>query len=302
MNELITLDERSQLYQLEEVIKQGLNTFVDVGNALLEIRDKRLYRADYSTFEGYCQERWGFSRSRAHRLIEAAETTKNLLPIGNTLPLNESQARPLTSLEPEMQVEAWKRAIETAPETGITAKHVQSVVDEIQNKPHVAFNSGNNEWYTPSEYIEAARRVLGEIELDPASSVIANKIVKASHYLTAEQDGLQYTWTGKVWMNPPYASELIGQFTEKLTMHFAGGDITEAIVLVNNATETGWFQGMLEYASAVCFLRRRVKFLDMEGNATGAPLQGQAVLYFGNNVAMFASEFERFGSILYGQC
>jgi hypothetical protein len=41
-NELITLDERSRLYQLEETIRQGLNTFVDVGNALLEIRDKRL--------------------------------------------------------------------------------------------------------------------------------------------------------------------------------------------------------------------------------------------------------------------
>lgn len=294
--------DTNRLQECERVIERGLKTFVDVGNALLEIRDSRLYRADYSTFEDYCRERWGFNRTYAFYMIESAKviTNLNVHNCEQVLPVNESQARPLVSLEPDLQIEAWQRAVETAPESGITAKHVQSIVDEIQNKPHVSFNSGNNEWYTPSEFVEAARRVMGEIELDPASSDIANQTVNANHYLTAEQDGLTFDWSGKVWMNPPYASELIGRFTEKLTEHFVNGDIDEAIVLVNNATETGWFQGMLEHASAVCFLRRRVKFLDVEGNASGAPLQGQAILYFGENVNLFVSEFGGFGSILYG--
>ena len=134
MNELITLDERGRLYKLEEVVAQGLNTFVDVGNALLEIRDKRLYRADYSTFEDYCRERWNMSRIHAHRMMEAASVTNNLLPIGNVLPATESQARPLTSLEPELQVEAWKRVITSTPEGKITANVVLKAVKEVQQE------------------------------------------------------------------------------------------------------------------------------------------------------------------------
>lgn len=299
MDVLITLDERGRLYQCEEVIEHGLNTFVDVGNALLEIRDSRLYRQDFPTFEDYCQTRWSFTRMRASQLIAAAEVVEN---VNNCLqiPKTESQARPLTQLEPEQQAEAWQQVIDTAPNTGITAKHVQSVVDEIQNKPHVSFNSGNNEWYTPAEFIEAAKLVMGGIDLDPASSEIANKVVKADHYLTAEQDGLKFDWSGRVWMNPPYSSELIGKFAEKLVTHFELGDIDEAIVLVNNATETAWFQRMLESIKAICFVKKRVRFIDMQGNPSGAPLQGQAILYFGNNINGFADVFGQFGKVLYG--
>lgn len=134
MNELITLDERGHLYQLEEVITQGLNTFVDVGSALLEIRDKRLYRADYSTFEDYCRERWGWARSYANKLISASEAVNNLGTIVPKLPTTESQARPLTTLEPEDQVEAWKRVITSTPEGKITANVVLKAVKEVQQE------------------------------------------------------------------------------------------------------------------------------------------------------------------------
>ena len=73
------------------------------------------------------------SRFYAHRLIEAAEVTTNLLPIGNKLPISEYQARPLTSLSPEAQREVWERAVETAPDGKITAAHVQSVVNETKD-------------------------------------------------------------------------------------------------------------------------------------------------------------------------
>lgn len=134
MDELITLEERSELYQLEEVIRQGLNTFVDVGNALLKIRDKRLYRQEYSTFEYYCREQWGMSRIHAHRMIDAASVTNNLLPIGNKLPATESQARPLASLEPDEQVEAWKRVITSTPEGKITAAIVLKAAKEVERE------------------------------------------------------------------------------------------------------------------------------------------------------------------------
>lgn len=169
-------------------------------------------------------------------------------------------------------------------------------VDDSETKPFVKHNTGNNEWYTPPEYIEAARAVMGAIELDPASSEAANRIVKANVFYTKEEDGLTKPWSRCVWMNPPYASDLIGRFTTKLVASL--DDIDQACVLVNNATETGWFQDMLERCDGVCFPRGRIKFIDMDGVASGAPLQGQAVLYFGANVAGFRREFECFGVVL----
>ena len=160
-------------------------------------------------------------------------------------------------------------------------------------KPHVSFNSGENEWYTPSEYIEAARAVMGSIDLDPASSDIANKTVKAAEYYTAERNGLVLPWFGNVWMNPPYSTDKIGAFVEKLVNERP--NINSAIVLVNNATETVWFVKLVDVSSAVCFPKGRVKFIDVHGNNTGAPLQGQAVLYIGDSVDRFCDGFSRFG-------
>lgn len=163
------------------------------------------------------------------------------------------------------------------------------------SKPHVANNSGNNEWYTPPEYIEAARLVMGGIDLDPASSDIANRTVKAEKYYTADDDGLVKEWAGKVWMNPPYSADLIGRFTEKLASSYSSGDVAEAIVLVNNATETGWFKAMADVAAAVVFVKGRIKYLNSIGQPENAPLQGQAILYFGTNISSFIDVFRVFG-------
>lgn len=59
----------------------------------------------------------------------------------------------------------------------------KAIVQEVLKRPHVANNSGNNEWYTPAEFIEAAREVMQSIDLDPASNPIANKVVKAQKVL-----------------------------------------------------------------------------------------------------------------------
>lgn len=162
--------------------------------------------------------------------------------------------------------------------------------EESSPKPHVSYNSGNNEWYTPKEYIDAARDVMGSIDLDPASNPTANETVKAEMYFTAEQDGLLQEWFGNVWLNPPYSSDLIGKFAEKVTTE----DLEQAIVLVNNATETAWFEKIVSVSSAIVFPTSRVKFYRPDGTI-GAPLQGQAVLYIGANAERFLQVFSRFG-------
>ena len=166
-----------------------------------------------------------------------------------------------------------------------------------ENGPHVSQNSGENEWYTPVEYIEAARAALGSIDLDPASCETANEVVKASAFYSLEDDGLAHDWHGRVWMNPPYAAALVGQFTAKLARHFTQGDVEAAIVLVNNATETDWFYGVAVHASSICFPRQRVKFWGPD-QTVGAPLQGQAVLYLGAKAADFIVAYRDFGLIV----
>jgi len=165
------------------------------------------------------------------------------------------------------------------------------------SKPHVSNNSGENEWYTPYEFIEAALLTMGSIDLDPASSELANKTVKATEFYTAKNNGLTEPWTGNVWLNPPYAQPLISQFCDKLALELSA--INQAIVLINNATETKWFQGIAELSSSICFPSSRIKFIDKQGNPGGAPLQGQALLYFGDNRVLFKRNFSKFGLILY---
>lgn len=189
-------------------------------------------------------------------------------------------------------VDAGEIAVSRAAEI---AREPEEVQRETIRRPHVANNSGNNEWYTPQEYIDAARDVMGEIDLDPASTQLANTVVKARKIYTAEDDGLTNKWRGRVWMNPPYSTELIGKFIEKLVEHVTEGSVTQAVVLVNNATETTWFCSLIEHvASAVVFTRGRVKFWKPEG-ISGAPLQGQALVYMGEHPKVFIAKFKHLG-------
>jgi ParB family chromosome partitioning protein len=161
---------------------------------------------------------------------------------------------------------------------------------------HVGKNSGENEWYTPERFIEAARLTMGHISLDPASSERANKTVKAGVIYTIDDDGLAQDWFGNVWMNPPYAQPLMTQFAEKLISDLPS--INNAIVLVNNATETKWFQAMARKANAICFPETRIKFIDKEGKESGSPLQGQTFLYFGVDRENFIENFSQFGFVM----
>lgn len=130
----LTVIEHKSFAECEQVIARGMHTFVEVGNALLTIRDGRLYRDEYATFEAYCEERWEMKRRYAYYLIDSAKVV-DALSVHNCaqLPATESQARPLTTIPMEQVGDVWQEAIETAPKAKdgkpiITAKHIEETV------------------------------------------------------------------------------------------------------------------------------------------------------------------------------
>jgi hypothetical protein len=142
---LLNSAEVLELSSLEATVERGLRAFWEMGQALRQIRDKRLYRQDYSTFEDYCISRWEMSRRSADQLIGAATVYENFERHGaQILPANERQTRPLVPLPPEQQREAWTRAISTAPNGRVTSTHVAKVVKEYQQNGLDAASTSKN--------------------------------------------------------------------------------------------------------------------------------------------------------------
>ena len=120
VSEPLSVAEGEELRQAEAVIEKGQKTFVEVGDALLRIQEQRLYRRTHRTFGSYCRERWGWSRSRAYQLIEAASVIEDLSTNGGQtqpslppiLPTSERQARPLAELPQEERRAVWEQLVE----------------------------------------------------------------------------------------------------------------------------------------------------------------------------------------------
>lgn len=138
-------------------IERGLSSFIEVGNALAEIRDGRLYGVEYDTFEEYCQGKWQLSRRHVDRLVASSQIVANLRPIGLKLPATETQARPLTNLSPKQQTEVWQAAVSTAPNGKVTAAHVQQVATAFQSRLNLSQNDGRGSLSFASPLLPIAR-------------------------------------------------------------------------------------------------------------------------------------------------
>lgn len=151
----------------------------------------------------------------------------------------------------------------------------------------------SSEWYTPAYVIETVRRVLGEIDLDPASCEKANRTVQATEYFTEEDDGLVQPWHGRVWLNPPYQG-LAGDFASKLVSSYESGEIKAGILLITAlTTDTQWFQAL--WSGVLCFTYGRIKF---DGDGGSSNTAGSVFVYFGPDEAKFAEEFAALGAVV----
>lgn len=154
-------------------------------------------------------------------------------------------------------------------------------------------DSGDTEYYTPEEIVEAARRAMGGIDLDPASSEAANKRVGALRYFTRADDGLSREWCGRIWMNHPFSRAGSPAWVSKLDSHWRDGDISAACCITFAATSEKWFQPLLRYPQ--CFLSPRTNYYLPDGTKKRGVTKGSVVTYMGPDLASFEREFSRFG-------
>jgi hypothetical protein len=151
---------------------------------------------------------------------------------------------------------------------------------------------GDGDFYSPPALLTAARSVLGDIDLDPASCREANREVQAKQYYSWREDGLAHEWAGRMWINPPFPWE---PWVEKFVSEWDAGKIVAAIILCETRVTTAlYFHPMIERCSAVLKMKGRLRFW---GPKAGTPDEGHELYYFGSSVSAFSTEYQMFGRV-----
>lgn len=193
-------------------------------------------------------------------------------------------------------------------------------------------DSGNYEYYTPAILTGSAREVMGSINLDPASSETANRVIQADQIFTAEMDwgndgrlkhldgGLQKEWYGNIWMNHPFSRnespckpkckkkicEERGYHTDiplpgsedwikKLVSEYGLGHVNQACCITYASTSEKWFRPLLSFPQ--CFIYGRTNYILPNGKIKKGVTKGSVITYLGNEVDKFKMVFSRFGMV-----
>jgi len=283
---------RNKTEALRAYARQAKNKQLEIDATEIRIRAERrlgeLIAAQKETV--------GLAKGRLRRgsNLEPREDTPTLAAAGIDKKLS-SRAQKLAAVpqrEFEERLGEWRERIAEENER-VTIDLLKSGAKHVRG----TFGTGENEWYTPPEYIELARKVLGEIDLDPATSQAAQKFIRARAWFTKQTDGLKQNWCGRVWLNPPYSQPEILYFVGKLLAEWEAGRVSSAILLTHNYSDTGWFQAAAAACTALCFTRGRIKFERADGEIA-MPTQGQAFFYFGPDISLFAENFESLGFVV----
>jgi len=139
---------------LEKVIQEGQLAYVEVGKALQEIQEGRLYKDKYNTFEEYCEKRWGFERQTAYDYIKASDVEQNVRTCVQTTP-TLCQARELAVLDPGQQ----KEVAAATDFANTTVKNLKAKIDKIRG---VARGAGAGSGSKPEETKETLEQWLDE--------------------------------------------------------------------------------------------------------------------------------------------
>lgn len=150
------------------------------------------------------------------------------------------------------------------------------------------FSSATSNWLTPRAVVNAVVATLGGIDLDPCAD--PRRSIPAKTHYTEKDDGLSKQWSGRVFMSPPYGSQ-VPAWVERLVDDFVASRVTTAIALLPSRTDTAWFRVLRHYPR--CFIEGRLRFSDHE---SGAPFPSMAV-YLGRAPRRFQRVFTAFGDV-----
>lgn len=156
--------------------------------------------------------------------------------------------------------------------------------------------SGKVEYYTPQPIIDAAKKVMCEIDLDPASTHIANMRIGAKWIYTIEDDGLKHNWQGRVWMNHPFGRGLNKPWVDKLVSEYRKGNVTQACMICYACTSEQWFQPLYDFP--LCFLNGRTNYILPNGEVKRGVTKGSVVIYMGPRRYRFGEYFSPLGRIM----
>ncbi len=132
----LTEAEQKHLAECEVIIEKGIKSFLEVADALLDVRDQKLYRVTHKTFQDYCADKWSISARHANRLMLGGEAVRNIesdqlvSSVPAAVPENEAQARPLASLPKDKQVAAARIVAKQTKKP--TTKDFQAAADEVE--------------------------------------------------------------------------------------------------------------------------------------------------------------------------
>lgn len=165
----------------------------------------------------------------------------------------------------------------------------------MNNAQLINQDSGKIEYYTPSWIIEAARLVMGSIDLDPASSDKANETVKAAYYFKTK--ALEKHWFGNIWLNHPFSKVSNKLWIEHLLYNYSQGKTKQACCITYASTSEKWFQPLMDYPQ--CYFYKRVNYIDgVTGLTQKGVTKGSVVTYLGPNIEKFNEVFSQYGKIM----
>ena len=278
--------------RIVDLRNQVEQTFLQLGEELYWFEDEKQYRdLDYDTFEQYLGDpEVSISRTVAFRLKGVYQTfvLKLEVPVQGLLEAGHSK---LDIVRPHVTPWIVNELVADA-----AALSCSDCFTKYSHRTSDRDDYSSDDWHTPAQYIEAAREVMGDIDLDPATCDTAQEVVQAGAFFTKEMEGLDRQWHGRVWLNPPYSMPSIAYFVAKVLDEYDQGHITEAIVLVNNSSDTKWFHRLLDRHPA-CFTTGRVQFWHPDYK-TFATRQGQTFFYLGQKRDRFKDVFSQFGIVV----